>query len=585
MKRRKSCSAPPQINIVRSNSVSNLIRTFSSSDIDIIPVTSTKSKMASNIKTAFNKASSAMEDVIGGKKKKEQKQEEKQADSSDSSWPPKDGEDESVFEEAASQMSGGLEDMDHQEGDKKRKKNQGSNESSPRDSPIKMPRSGEATAEHGLKPEVYDAILQRLMQLEIQVATMAPVVGKVSEVREECTDTCAKMFQRVEEVTEKVEAVEAEAKAAAQRMDTKMEHLVKEVDKKLSTNLEEMFERLKKAEESSSDLRLTMASMEKAYREMQSGDNLPAQSRSGAGIYLAGLDKLRVIYHADRSVDPIEVVKRLLFDAKCYYFYDRIYLADKQANRIDTRAAMIHFSSVQTKKDAEVKIKRQLAQLTARGVMIRDLFPQERMLEVRGLNKTGFEMKAAGKCERFRIINRQDKPILQVLYKNTFRYEDVQPEGYEESMDTGAPEKRPLLQILAEKNAEKEKEKEKEKEGGGEKDKENEAPKTLLATQAKYFQPARVPLGYRQPEDNNGGSSNAGGQSTKTDGARGGMQRGAQRGATTGGRGFSMSGGDYVGGGFGGQRGSRSRYQQQSRFDRGGHNSDEDEYRWSGGYM
>jgi hypothetical protein len=66
---------------------------------------------------------------------------------------------------------------------------------------------------------------------------------------------------------------------------------------------------------------------------------------------------------------------------------------------MDTKSAMIFFTSVQTKREAEVKIKKMLGQMAAKGVMVRDLFLAERKNEVRGPNKVGYKMKTAGKCE------------------------------------------------------------------------------------------------------------------------------------------------------------------------------------------
>ena len=51
--------------------------------------------------------------------------------------------------------------------------------------------------------------------------------------------------------------------------------------------------RLNVVEGEAKDLKNTLHIMQKAMDEMKSGDNLPAASRSGMGIYMSGLDNLK----------------------------------------------------------------------------------------------------------------------------------------------------------------------------------------------------------------------------------------------------------------------------------------------------
>ena len=215
----------------------------------------------------------------------------------------------------------------------------------------------------------------------------------------------------------------------------KMDQLAAELNIKLDRELNKLSCRISENEKVALDTKNTLEIVEKALREQRAGENLIGPSRSSMGIYLVGIEALRQQICDRSDEDPIAVVKKMLYQANCFYFYDRIILGDKQKNRLDTRTALIYFRSMQNKKEAEVGIKRFLASLKAKGVMIRDIFPSERMKEVGGLNKCGFDMKNEGKISRFRIQNRRDVPILQGIYPGGSSYVDIHPDEYSDALE------------------------------------------------------------------------------------------------------------------------------------------------------
>ena len=233
---------------------------------------------------------------------------------------------------------------------------------------------------------------------------------------------------------EELGATAIEAKKASQDTAKKVEQLAKEFNSKLDSQMKQLHGKMEEAEAYAADNRATMAIIEKALKETRAGDNLQGPSRSAMGVYLSGVDKLREIISERHDKDPVAVVKRMLRDSRCFYFYDRIMISDRQ-NRMEAKTAMIYFRSLQNKKEAEVSIKRFLAHHQAKGVMIRDIFPSERMTEVGGLNKYGFDLKNEGTIDRFRIQNRRDVPILQGIYPGKTYYEDINLSGYSDAME------------------------------------------------------------------------------------------------------------------------------------------------------
>jgi len=217
-----------------------------------------------------------------------------------------------------------LENMD-QDVDKKRKKNTSGSSASPENSPHKNQKI--AAPEISLPPEIYKAMLVRIKELEDKVESMSTattsVVVKMTDMREEYNGLCEKVHQRMEDVTERADDIEVGLKridSKTEELDSKMTRVITEVDTKLNTHLTQVFERLNAAEAASNDIKLTMESMQKAYNEMKSGDKMTGQTRSGSGIYLVGIDKLRTLYKTSKTEDPMEVLKRLLWESQCYYF-------------------------------------------------------------------------------------------------------------------------------------------------------------------------------------------------------------------------------------------------------------------------
>jgi hypothetical protein len=108
--------------------------------------------------------------------------------------------------------------------------------------------------------------------------------------------------------------------------------------------------------------------------------------------------------------------------------HELITLSDRQnvnSNRLFCRAAIIYFYSPQNKKDMEAAIKGILAKMKANGVSVRDVFPENKLAEVRTMMEMGKKMKADGVVSRFRISNTISGPVLTALYNNETAFRRV----------------------------------------------------------------------------------------------------------------------------------------------------------------
>jgi hypothetical protein len=115
-----------------------------------------------------------------------------------------------------------------------------------------------------------------------------------------------------------------------------------------------------------------------------------------------------------------------------YAGMDSIVLADNAAkSRLEVRAVIIHMRSSFHKRAAMVILRRELASQRLPGTTVRDCFPTSVMEKVKRLNRTGVELKKAGKISKFQVVNRRGQPILQTGTRNQ-NYVDYQGDVEEE---------------------------------------------------------------------------------------------------------------------------------------------------------
>jgi hypothetical protein len=155
-------------------------------------------------------------------------------------------------------------------------------------------------------------------------------------------------------------------------------------------------------------------------------------------IFFGGVPAFRDRLGLHPHSDPIFVVSRLLRDNGLYAGMDSIVLADNAAkSRLDVRAVITHMRSSFHKRAAMVILRRELASQRLPGTTVRDCFPTSVMERVKRLNRTGLELKKAGKITKFQVVNRKGQPILQTGTRNQ-NYADYQGDvEEEETTDNG----------------------------------------------------------------------------------------------------------------------------------------------------
>ena len=262
--------------------------------------------------------------------------------------------------------------------------------------------------------------------IEIQKAQMGFREDRIADKVE--VDTSIRLLQgEVAQLTEKTSALEAEFE--------KHKKAISMLDKESGTNVVGALSIMNAMKEEVENQKTTIATMEALLKNMK-GEKM---QKSGKGIYIAGLDRLRAQLGLHDKTHPIQVCKTLLWYAfgNSLGQYESIRLLDRTKHWSQINTAMIYFYSPQNKKDAEIMFKQYFQKEKIQGVMIRDIFPQEKIQEAKDLAKKGAIMRENGKVMRYRVMNRNGEPILQVLYTGGRGYQDLKVHENEEEMEEG----------------------------------------------------------------------------------------------------------------------------------------------------
>jgi hypothetical protein len=188
--------------------------------------------------------------------------------------------------------------------------------------------------------------------------------------------------------------------------------------------LEENFQKLETAgvHKITEDAKQTLTQLENiqaSIKDQMERRTLSATTPGGGtpselGVYIVGLTKYRSSSNLSPNMDPAEVVKHMLEYARCKYGLDRIVvITPKDKTRKDANSAIVYFTNLYHRRDSVALMKKMLAYHKTSGIGLRDLFPTEKLMEVRELTQIGIAMKNAKKVDRFRVVNIKDKPVLQ----------------------------------------------------------------------------------------------------------------------------------------------------------------------------
>jgi hypothetical protein len=226
-------------------------------------------------------------------------------------------------------------------------------------------------------------------------------------------------------------------------MDKKVDSLaseVKELDNGHNRLLDRLNSFLDATAESHKHLEDSMAAgfarfqQREATRAVIAGPEvvLPPPQEASAAFYITGIPALRdsMASFMGPRADPNDVLVQLLREVGAAPCIQRIQLLGPKGAREDRlriRAAIIHLTSSFHKTTAMVRIKGLLARHGLQQVVVEDCFPPNQKEEATRLRAEGANLKEAGTVHRFRVINRQGVPVLQVAATPRDGYADYIP--------------------------------------------------------------------------------------------------------------------------------------------------------------
>ncbi len=155
-----------------------------------------------------------------------------------------------------------------------------------------------------------------------------------------------------------------------------------------------------------------------------------AQPEQDTALFLGGIHSLKEFFN-NPDGDPAQIVRDLLVDLHLYCSLEKTYIADGQArtagDRRQARAMILIMRSAQHKKEAIIRIKRYLSQYSIKNVTVSDIFPADQMDMVKKLSKYAQHKKNSGVIIKYRVLNKNNKAILQTQKNNREQFKDNNP--------------------------------------------------------------------------------------------------------------------------------------------------------------
>ncbi len=119
------------------------------------------------------------------------------------------------------------------------------------------------------------------------------------------------------------------------------------LDRDVGANISGAVTQLTAVQEELANNKTTLATMEAMMKGLKlSGNN----NRNSRGLYIAGLDKIKAHFKLRPNTHPVEAIKTLLWYAKCFSQYETIVPLEKHKHWSEVRSALIFCHSTQNKK-------------------------------------------------------------------------------------------------------------------------------------------------------------------------------------------------------------------------------------------
>jgi len=272
--------------------------------------------------------------------------------------------------------------------------------------------------------EIIEQLMSRIQQLELNQATTACTLDRFTsnsiDQMNGLTDTIVRLDSVVSKHDDDIIKIVTDVQEANERIHV-LGHDIKKTDQTVTAVAGRQ-----------DQLALEWANMQKKLLSatVNNSSNTTQKNDDNAAFFLGGIHTLKEFYQSPNA-DPAQIARFLLTDLHMYCSMERCSIADSQArstnDRRSARAVIIVMRSAQHKREAIIRIKRYLGQHGIRNVTVNDIFPQGSIDRVKVLSKFAQKGKNEQKILKYRVINKEGAPTLQIMTSSNNRFHDFHP--------------------------------------------------------------------------------------------------------------------------------------------------------------
>ena len=253
--------------------------------------------------------------------------------------------------------------------------------------------------------------------------------ARTAEVQDYCTANVTEIKKVMNELDGRLMTTESKINTITDNAD------------KLANKIERQNTAFKEMSEKMNSLRLQDASMIHpggAHSTVQTSVEKEIGATTSAFL-LVGLQSIKRYLDIPEDTDPIETVGRILDENHLYASLDKVIPADMKTAKYRSKSnvAIVYMRNEFMKKEALVSLKRMASKYRdyLGDVVIKDSFHQTKIQEMRDLTKMGMSLKERKDIAKFRILNREGNPVLQVAYEVRDRFTDYTADPNEMIVD------------------------------------------------------------------------------------------------------------------------------------------------------
>lgn len=306
--------------------------------------------------------------------------------------------------------------------------------SSADNSPIKKDARIESTMTTEVQiTDLNDKIVALTKLSEVWILKCKELEAQVLTIRETAIDDKLEILTGVHNLQAEVTRID-ETLLVHEAQLSKHDKAFQLLDANAGTNINGAVTQMSLLQDEVVNSKTTLATMEAMVKGLKLSG---AGNRNSRGLYIAGIDKIKAHFKLRPNTHPLEAVKTLLWYSQCFSQYESIVPLERHKHWSEVRSALIFSHSPQNKKDLELALKRFFQTTNVKGVLLRDIFPSDKIQEAKDLTKIAVALREKGDILKFRVVNKADRPVLQVL-PNAAGVKGYQDYKTDDNMDTAS---------------------------------------------------------------------------------------------------------------------------------------------------